>query len=127
MSTQVQQASEWRTAVAAATGVEVFAYDDKPADNELPDRYVLVHLDRRAGESERACGGIAMRGWRLATRYVGRTLDEVRWLSDRMATLERTRQSVIGSTPLTFESSDPPEERTGRWEAADVWTYSAPI
>lgn len=130
MSAPRTHVDEWLSTITAVMAPRpVYEHDADELQDEaaLPDRFVVIYLTRRVGESERACGGIATRGFRLATRYVGMTLGEVDAMSARMWTLERTRRTAIDSTPLTYESSDEASLRMGRWEMADIWTYSAPI
>lgn len=123
---EVAQAAAVRAALEAPLGAwSAYDYDDLPAT--LPNLYALVTVSRRFGVLARFCAGQPQaRGWRLTTMGVGRTVDEARWVLDRVAEgIEGQALTVDGrtSTRVRFESQQPVEEDEGRYSGTITWTY----
>lgn len=120
----------------AALGTEaggaqrVYDYGEVPgADGnpgKLPNIFALPTLERRYVAPRR--GGLAGRsGWRLAVRYVGRTVDEARWAQNRITLAIDERRLTIGdftSSPVTHESTTDIAPDDGRYSGLTVWVYA---
>lgn len=108
----------------------VYDYDDVPSTygnaGTLPNIFVVLSVERRAGSPLRGTGRTGTSGWRIALRGVGRTVDESRFALLRAAeALDGARLTVSGekSTPVLFETDQAPEYDDGRWSGSSVWTY----
>ena len=132
MSTEVEQAAAIRALLAAPLGTPasdpgrgVFDYDDAPAT--LPKLYARVTVSKRAGAPVYMSGGKAMRGYRLTTLAVGTTVDEARWVRDKIAATIEDRPVVIAgreTTRLRMETEQPIEPDDGRYSGLTTWTYA---
>lgn len=123
MSGERSHASAWRTALDSQLGDwSAYDYDDVP--ETLPSIYVLITVERRYGGDPRLCGRKALKGWRMTTRAVGRTVDEARWARERVAALEYSRVAISGASPLEFEDETTIEADADRFSGLTTWTYS---
>lgn len=126
MVSEVEHAAAVRGALEDALGKwSAYDYDDVPDD--LPNMYALVSLSKRFGAPVYMCGGKAMTGYRLTTLAVGRTVDEARWVRDRVAgAVEDRTLDLAGrtSTAVRLESEQPIEPDDGRYSGLTSWTYA---
>lgn len=122
-----------KTALDAALAPDVtcYEYGQVPgADGNagtVPDIYVLLTVERRHAEATHLPARITRTGWRVTTRPVGTTANEVRLATLRITqALDGVRLSIdsLESTPVAQESSNPPELLDGRFEALTRWTYA---
>lgn len=117
-----------RTAIdAAMVGGDWKAYDLDDVPKPLPHIYVVVHIERRYNPSLRLSAQASFAGWRVSLRCVGRTVDEVRWVMNRVATaLNEKVLTVSGepTTPIQFENDESPELDDGRYSALARYTYA---
>ena len=118
----------WKAAVASATGYAAYTLEEVPTP--IPGLYTLVFVTRRAVDVMRFSAGRATLGWRLQTKSVASTRDDVQLLRERIATNLSDRDlAAIESTRLLPDGdADEPEldEKYGRWTALDSWIYYAP-
>lgn len=105
-------------------------YDEVPGMNgnagKLPNIYVAVSVERRAGAPLRATASTGRTGWRVGARCVGRTVDECRWALFKVAeALNEQRLTIDGAqtTPIQFEADQAPEWDDGRYSALALYTY----
>ncbi len=93
----------------------------------LPPIYVLLTIERRYAPVSRNVGLASRSGWRVTTRYVGRTVDEARWAAMKITdALDGARLTVDDyvSTPVQHESTTAIELDEGRFAGLTVWTYA---
>lgn len=105
-------------------------YDEVPSMNGnpgvLPNIYVALSVERRAGAPLRFSAATGRTGWRIAARCVGRTVDECRWAMFHVAQALNEKLLTIGgetTTPIQFESDQAPEWDDGRYSALALYTY----
>jgi hypothetical protein len=110
--------------------LRVYEYGKVPgADGNpgvLPRIYVLISLGRRFVPANKG-DTTARSGWRVSLRYVGHTIDEVRWAGARIAdALDQKRITVAGldSTALLHESTTPAKPDSGLFSALVSYTYA---
>lgn len=121
----------WKAALDAELAPAVRSYDyDESAKfvgtTTEPRKYVQITVARRYEAQPRMCGGMWLYSWRLTTRAVGTTVDETRWVRERVSRLEMRRLDAIGATRLVQESDDAPAPDGDRYSALTTWTYEAP-
>lgn len=123
---EVAHAAAIRDALDAPLGKwSAYDYDDVP--DVLPGLYALVTVSKRFGAPIYMCGGKAQHGYRLTTLAVGRTIDEARWVRDRIAdALEDKPLTIDGDTTtrVRLESEQPIEPDDGRYSGLTSWTYA---
>lgn len=109
----------------------VYSYGTVPgADGNagsLPPIFVLLALERRFVPISRGVGLASRSGWRLSTRYVGRTVDEAAWAAFKVGeALDGALLAVDGhtSTPVQLESTQAIALDDGRFAGLALWTYS---
>ena len=110
--------------VDAVSNVAAYAVDDVPV--APPRIYVEVHVARRFGAPLRPCGARQGSAWRITTRVVGSSVDEVLWGREKVAgVLDDRRVTVSGvpSKPVRFESETFVEDDDGWYSGATNWTY----
>lgn len=119
-----------KAALVATVGAKVYDYDEVPSMNGnpgvLPNIYVVVSVERRAGAPRRASASTGRTGWRVAARAVGRTVDETRWAMAKVAAaLNEARLTIDGTetTPAQFEADQAPELDNGRYSGLALYTY----
>lgn len=129
MAGEREHAEEWRDVIEALLGDPVtdatrgaFDYDDVPSP--LPDLYALVTVTRRFGGDARSHGGKPMVGWRLTVLSVGRTVDEARWVREKVDTLDETRNATLATTLLVFEDNTTIEADGDRYSGLTSFTYA---
>lgn len=126
MATEVEHAAAWRAALETPLGKwSAYDYDDVPA--ALPNLYALVTVSRRFGDDLRLSGGRRLVGYRATTLAVGRTVDEARWVRDRIEEAvadQRITVDGVETTLIRFESENPPEPDDGRYSGVTTWTYA---
>lgn len=111
--------------VGSTTSWHAFDYDDVP--DPLPANYVLVTLTRRFGDDFRFSFGRQLVGYRLTTLAVGQTVDQARWVRQRVsATLADTSFTLAGqaTTYFRFEVEDPIVYDDGRYSGMTTWTFA---
>jgi hypothetical protein len=124
------------TAVKAALNAvlgpkaEALDYDEVPGMNRnpgpVPNIYVAVSVERRAGAPLRQSATTGRTGWRVGARCVGRTVDECRWALFKVATALNEARLTIGgldTTPVQFEADQAPEWDDGRYSALALYAY----
>lgn len=111
--------------VAGPLNGKAYDYDGTPTT--LPNIFTLLSIERRYVPPRTGSGLSGRSGWRVAFRYVGRTVDEARWAGLKIAqALDQQRLSVGGftSTPITHESTAAIESDDGRFSGLAVYTYA---
>lgn len=105
---------------------EVPGADGNGDDDDLPDRYAVVDVQRRPYTPQSMAAHPDVSGWAVSVVGVGREVDEAAWVLDRIAhALEDSVITLDGetSTPLTFDTSGP-ITRDGRvFEGLITFTY----
>lgn len=129
-------ASAVRTLVSDALGPwDAYYYGKVPGSDgnpgTLPHIFALVSVERRFNPNLRLSANATGVGWRISVRVVGRTVDEARWaLMFVTAALNEARLSLLtdsgprSTTPIQFESEQPPALDDGRYSATSTWTYA---
>jgi hypothetical protein len=115
----------------ALTGdAAAYDYDEVPGSNgnagTLPNIYVALSVERRAGAPLRSTASTGRTGWRVAARCVGRSVNECRWAVNKVAVALNEKALTIGgdvTTPVQFESDQAPELDDGRYSALALYTY----
>jgi len=117
-------ATAWRQTLDVPLGSwSAYDYDDVPS--EAPQIHVLVTVSRRFGGDARNCGRRPIKGWRLTTREVGKTVDEARWAREKVqAALEEQRNATLGTSLLEMESQTEIEADEDMFSGLTVWTYT---
>lgn len=122
--------------VAAALEAEVgtgrvFKYGDVPGldgnAGDIPPIFVLLTVQRRYTSTERLSARHSRSGWRVSTRYVGRTVDEAAWAALRTAQALDDMRLFIGthtSTPIHHESTQSIKPDGARLSGSSSWTYA---
>ncbi len=111
-----------KTAVDAQFAT-VRAYDPDDAKAIKTD-HVLLFLSRRFTGHYRGSGEESSRGGRVLTRYVGKTVSNVRDIQRRvrLAIEDQILSGDVG--PFVFETEDSINDDGDGWfTAADSWTY----
>lgn len=122
-----------RQAVTTSLAPDWIAYDYGKVPGSdgnrgaLPSIFALVSVERRSNPNLRLSANASQIGWRLSVEVVGRTADEARWALHRVSiALNEVRLLVDGrpSTPIQFESDQPPSRDETRYSASSLWTYA---
>ena len=119
------------TALTSKLGADrVYAYGKVPGSDgnagTLPPIYVLLAVERRFAPESRQ-GRAGRSGWRVTTRYVGRSVAEAGWAALQVQkALDEVRVTIDGhaSTPVTFESQESIDPDNGRFSGLTSWTYA---
>lgn len=130
MTSESAQVADIRAAIdAQLAGVSqqwhAYDYDDVPG--ELPANYVLVTLTRRFGDDLRFSAGRQLVGYRLTTLVVGQTVDQTRWVRERVYRGLSDQSLTLDGTPTTFvrfESESAIAYDDGRYSGQTIWTYA---
>lgn len=111
--------------------VHAYDYDDIPGSNGnagvLPNIFVAVSVERRAGMPLRTDATAGLTAWRVTTRSVGRTVDEARWAQLKVAQALNEARLVVGTettTTIQFEADEAPAQDETRWSGWSDWTYT---
>ena len=93
----------------------------------LPPAYNEVTVERRYGDSYRSCGSTSRRGYRIAVRSLGRTIEGALEMRQAVeAALEDQRLTVDGlpTTPIRFETAQQVDDDEPGWfSGMSLWTY----
>lgn len=127
-----QHAEALKAAInARLTPHSTFEYGAVPGLNgnagTHPSIYALVQVERRSIPTRSAVRRATRTGWRASIRAVGRTPNETRWASQRIAeALDGTRLTVGGfeTTPVEHETSDAPALDADRFESLTRYVYA---
>lgn len=89
--------------------------------------YIVLYLSRRHTDGSQVSGDSRLDTWRLITRYVCRTVDNVQVMQDRTRAALEGRFLAGGVGPFSFETEQEPldyDTDDGGWfTAADAWLY----
>lgn len=125
-ATEVAHAAAVIALLDDALGVwSAYDYDDVPLT--LPNLYAVLTVTRRFGDDFRFSYGRLLTGYRLTTTAVGRTVDEARWVRDRIAATLSDQPLTIGgatSTPARFEVETAIGFDDNRYSGTTTWTYA---
>lgn len=123
---EVEHAEFWRDALDLSLGKwAAYDYDDVP--DPAPNLYALLTVSKRFGNDFRVSGGRARQGYRLTTLAVGRTVDEARWVRDRVAEAIADRTFTLDGKQTTFvrlETEESIEFDDGRYSGLTAWVYA---
>lgn len=119
-------------ALAAEVGTgRVFKYGDVPGldgnAGDIPPIFVLLTVQRRYTSTGRLSARHSRSGWRVSTRYVGRTVDEAAWAALRATRALDDMRLSIGtrtSTPIHHESTQSIKPDGARLSGSSSWTYA---
>ena len=115
------------TAIAPSVAYE---YGKVPGSNgnagTEPSKYLLIDVTRRYTDVRRVSGVVSMKGYRLGTRYVAKSIGDAREMRRRTtAVLEdqilATPDGDLG--PFTFETADALVLTEGYHVGTDTWTF----
>lgn len=115
---------------ALAPAVKPYRFGEVPGagsdDDDLPDRYALVDVQRRPYVPQSLAAHPDVTGWAASVVGVGRSVDEAAWVLSRATNALEERVIALGgqtSTPLTFDTLGP-IARDGRvFEGLITYTY----
>lgn len=121
-----------KAAIKAQSGAtNVYDYGTVPGfdgnSDKAPDNYILITVERRFGAPVRLTTQAGLSGWRITARSVGRSVHNTRLSMFQVATaLNENRLPIDGrtTTPIQFESEQPPELDSGRFSGLSVYTYA---
>lgn len=129
--TEQEQATAILAAINAAIAPNVaYEYGKVPGTNgntgTEPASYMVVALSRRYVPERRASGEVTVRGGRLSTRYIAKSVVNAREM--RRRTTEVLEDKALTTTagdvgPFVFESADPFQPDEGYEVATDLWTF----
>lgn len=107
-------------------GGKAAAYDLQLVPQPFPRMYVEVYIERIVGnEPNRLQRGSSARNWRLTTRCVGATANEVRNLQAALFAAQHEPIPALGSDGYWAElGSETPRPDDGAYSARDYWIYT---
>jgi hypothetical protein len=119
------------TALNPAWTETVFDFGSVPGQDQnegtVPDLFVALQVERRFVTPTRMVTLPSRTGWRIAARYVGRTVNNARLAALAVATaLDGQRLVVAGSTstPVLLENTTSIQPDDGMFSGSSQWTYS---
>lgn len=119
------------TALNPAWTETVFDFGGVPGQNQnsgtVPDLFVALQVERRFVPNVRMVALASRSSWRIAARYVGRSVNNAR-LAGLVVTnaLDGQRLTITGatSTPVLLESATSIQPDDGMFSGTSSWTYT---